>query len=246
MKTLNLFLFAVLLSLGSLAQQSSFEGKLIYGRKFYDNSKRIDSDDPNIPPIIGFTIKGKLILSEISTEKDFMTAMNYSIIIDSEKKEATMLARIANQQMAVKFDPSFFSKEQLYTIVPASKSADKIIAGLNCKQGYALKQSEFGTTDSMLVWYTLQYSNIPYLFQSIEAPGLIVSMQQDADSYWELKEINKSKIDADIFNISKEFKPMTQVELQNFITSIEQLEIEKEQDPMDQRGNEINREKEED
>ncbi|MEY3835035.1 MAG: hypothetical protein RI989_463, partial [Bacteroidota bacterium] len=103
MKTLNLFLFAVLLSLGSHAQQSSFEGKLIYGRKFYDNSKRIDSNDPNIPPTIGFTIKGKLLLSEISTEKDFMSAMNYSIVIDSEKKEATMLARIANQQMAVKF-----------------------------------------------------------------------------------------------------------------------------------------------
>ena len=39
---------------------------------------------------------------------------------------------------------------------------------------------------------------------------------------------------------------MTQEELQDFITTMDQFEIEEESDPMDKRGNEINREEEED
>ena len=246
MKKRILGLLIVLASITTYAQQTSFEGKLIYGRKFYNNAKRIDSVDPNIPPTISYTIKGNLSLAEISTEKDFMTAMNYSIVIDADKKEATMLARIANQKMAVKFDPSFFNQDQLYTVVSANEDRVRVIAGMNCKLGYALKPSEFGTVDSMRVWYAQDYTSIPYLFQSASSPGLIVSMQQDDVSYWELKEINVSNIDLSVFTISTEHKPMTQEELQDFITTMDQFEIEEESDPMDKRGNEINREEEED
>ena len=239
-------LFFVLLNLSSFAQQASFEGVLVYGRKFYNSSKRIDTVDPNIPPAISYTVKGNLTLAEIATEKDFMTAMNYSVIVDSDKKEATMLARIANQKMAVKFDASFFNKEKLFHVVSANADRVRVIAGMNCKLGYALIESEFGTTDSMRVWYTQDYNYIPYLFETSTAPGLIVSMQQDDVSYWELKEIKQTTIDPMVFSIPKEYYPMSQSELQDFISTMDQLEIEEEVDPMEKRGNEINREEEED
>ena len=241
-----LCLFIVLMNLCSYAQQASFEGVLTYERRFYNNSKSIDSVDPNIPPLISYTVKGSLTLAEISTEQDFMTAMNYSVIVDSEKQEATMLARIANQKMAVKFDPSFFFKDHLYSIKPSNEDTTRLIAGMNCILGYAIMQSEFGTEDSMLVWYTLEYQNIPYLFETLGAPGLIVSMQQDDVSYWELQEIKAENVDPLKFSIPSEYFPMTQYELQDFITTIDQLKIEEELDPMEQRGNEINREEEED
>lgn len=241
-----LCLFIVLMNLTSFAQQASFEGVLVYGRKFYNNSKRIDTVDPNIPPAISYTVKGNLTLAEISTEKDFMTAMNYSIIVDSEKKEATMLARIANQKMAVKFDPSFFAQKHLYSVISANDDRTRVIAGLNCVLGYALMESEFGTLDSMRVWYTLDYKTIPYLFETSGAPGLIVSMQQDDVSYWELQEIKSAPVDSLAFSIPSEYYPVTQNELQDFISTMDQLEIEEELDPMEKRGNEITHEEEED
>jgi len=229
------------------AQAETFEGVLVYGRKFYKSTKRIDSEDPNIPPTMSFTIKGNLSLAEITTEKDFMTAMNYSVVKDSDKKEAIMLARIANQKMAVKFDPSYFSSSKLYKVVSANESRTRIIAGLTCSLGYALIESEFGTQDTMRVWYTTAYNPIPYQFETTPGPGLIVSMQQDDVSYWELKEIRKENVDAVRFEIPKEYFPMTQSELQDFISTLDQLEIqEEEEDPMEKRGNEINHEKEED
>jgi hypothetical protein len=228
------------------AQAESFEGVLVYGRKFYNSSKRIDSEDPNIPPIMNFTVKGNLSLAEIVTEKDFMTAMNYSVIKDSDKKEGTMLARIANQKMAVKFEPSYFNTSKLYKVVSANQARTRTIAGLTCSLGYALIESEFGTQDTMRVWYTTAYNAIPYQFETSVGPGLIVSMQQDDVSYWELKEIRKENVDPIVFEIPKEYFPMTQGELQDFISTLDQLEIEEEEDPMEKRGNEINHEEEED
>jgi hypothetical protein len=234
------------MNLTSFAQQASFEGVLIYGRKFYSNSKRIDTVDPNFPPAISYTVKGNLTLAEISTEQDFMTAMNYSVIVDSEKKEATMLARIANQKMAVKFDSSFFAKSHLYSVVPSKDNRTRVIAGMSCVLGYALIESEFGTVDSMRVWYTKDYKNLPYLFETLGAPGLIVSMQQDDVSYWELTEMKSETIDPLVFSIPSEYFPMSQNELQDFISTMDQLEIEEEVDPMEKRGNEITHEEEED
>ena len=242
-----LILFCLIASqVDAFAQAESFEGVLVYGRKFYNSSKRIDSEDPNIPPIMKFKVKGNLSLAEIVTEKDYMTAMNYSVIKDSEKKEATMLARIANQKMAVKFEPSYFNASKLYKVVSANQSRTRTIAGLTCSLGYALIESEFGTQDTMRVWYTTAYSAIPYQFEASVGPGLIVSMQQDDVSYWELKEIRKENIDPIVFEIPKEYFPMTQGELQDFISTLDQLEIEEEEDPMEKRGNEINHEEEED
>jgi hypothetical protein len=238
-----LILFCLIASqVDAFAQAESFEGVLVYGRKFYKSSKRIDSEDPNIPPIIHFTVKGNLSLAEIVTEKDFMTAMNYSVIKDSEKKEATMLARIANQKMAVKFDPSYFNIANLYKVVSANEARTRTIAGLTCSLGYALIESEFGTQDTMRVWYTAVYNAIPYQFETSPGPGLIVSMQQDDLSYWELQEIRKENVDPTKFEIPKEYFPMTQGEMQDFLSTLDQFEIEEEEDPMDQRGNEINRE----
>jgi len=240
-----LILFCLIASqVDAFAQAESFEGVLVYGRKFYNSSKRIDSEDPNIPPIMNFTVKGNLSLAEIVTEKDFMTAMNYSVIKDSEKKEATMLARIANQKMAVKFEPSYFNTSNLYKVVPANEARTRTIAGLTCSLGYALIESEFGTQDTMRVWFTTAYNAIPYQFESAPGPGLIVSMQQDDLSYWELQEIRKENVDPTKFEIPKEYFPMTQGEMQDFISTLDQFEIEEEEDPMDQRGNEINHEEE--
>lgn len=238
-----LILFCLIASqVDAFAQAESFEGVLVYGRKFYNSSKRIDSEDPNIPPIMNFTVKGNLSLAEIVTEKDFMTAMNYSVVKDSEKKEATMLARIANQKMAVKFDPSYFNTSNLYKVVSANEARTRTIAGLTCSLGYALIESEFGTQDTMRVWYTTAFNAIPYQFEASPGPGLIVSMQQDDLSYWELQEIRKENVDPIKFEIPKEYFPMTQGEMQDFISTLDQFEIEEEEDPMDQRGNEINRE----
>ena len=240
-----LFLFCLFAAhFEMLAQVETFEGVLVYGRKFYKNSKRIDTEDPNIPAVMTFTIKGNLSLAEIVTEKDFMTAMNYSVIKDAEKKEATMLARIANQKMAVKFDPSYFNTSKLYQVVSANEPRIRTIAGLSCSLGYALIESEFGKQDTMRVWYTTSYEPIPYQFETSLGPGLIVSMQQDDVSYWELKEIRKESIDSIRFNIPKDYSPMTQSELQEFISTLDQFELEKELDPMEKRGNEINHERE--
>jgi hypothetical protein len=240
-----LILFCLIASqFNVFAQAESFEGVLVYGRKFYNSSKRIDSEDPNIPPIMNFTVKGNLSLAEIVTEKDFMTAMNYSIIKDSDKKEGTMLARIANQKMAVKFEPSYFNTSKLYKVVSANQARTRTIAGLTCSLGYALIESEFGTQDTMRVWYTNAYNAIPYQFETSVGPGLIVSMQQDDVSYWELKEIRKENVDPIVFEIPKEYFPMTQGALQDFISTLDQLEIEEEEDPMEKRGNEINHEEE--
>lgn len=240
-----LILFCLIVSqFDTLAQAETFEGVLVYGRKFYKNSKRIDTEDPNIPPIMSFTVKGNLSLAEIVTEKDFMTAMNYSVIKDAEKKEATMLARIANQKMAVKFDASYFNTSKLYQVVSANEPRIRTIAGLSCSLGYALIDSEFGKQDTMRVWYTTSYKPIPYQFETLPGPGLIVSMQQDDVSYWELKEIRKENIDPLRFGIPKDHFIMTQEELQDFISTLDQFKIEEEEDPMEQRGNEINREEE--
>lgn len=226
------------------SQAKSFEGVLVYGRKFYKSSKRIDTEDPNIPPVLTFTVKGNLSLAEIVTEKDYMTAMNYSVVKDSEKKEATMLARIANQKMAVKFEPSYFNESKLYKVVPANESRTRIISGLTCSLGYALIESEFGTQDTMRVWYTTAYNPIPYQFETTPGPGLIVSMQQDDVSYWELKEIREENIDALRFLIPKDYLIMTQGELQDFISTLDQFKIKEEEDETEQRGNEINHEEE--
>lgn len=240
-KHLYLFCFLVV-HLSTFAQTESFEGVLVYGRKFYNNSKRVDTYDPNIPPTLSYTVKGGKSLAEIITEKDFMTAMNYSVIMDSEKKEAVMLASIANQKMAVKFEPSYFNPNQLSKVVSANEERTRIIAGLTCKLGYAITESEFGVPDTMRVWYTTALAAVPYQFETLSSPGLIVSMQQDDVSYWELKEIQRKEIDPNSFVIPKEYFPMSQSELQDFIATMDQLKIEEEEDPMEKRGNEINRE----
>ncbi|MFM2316808.1 MAG: hypothetical protein RLZZ155_1140 [Bacteroidota bacterium] len=246
MKKLLFIILALTCNVDLFAQQVTFEGVLTYGRKFYNNSNRIDTQDPNIPPTMSYTVKGSLSLAEIATEKDFMAAMNYSVVVDSEKKEATMLARIASQKMAVKFEPSFFNKDQLYSIVSANDDRVRVIAGMKSTLGYALMESEFGTIDSMRVWYTQEYQGVPYMFQTFDAPGLIVSMQQDEVSYWELTEMKKEVVDPLKFNIPTDYFPMTQSEMQDFISTMDQLEIEEEIDPMEKRGNEITHEEEED
>jgi len=240
-----LFIFCLFISqLNSIAQAQGFEGVLVYGRKFYNNANRIDNEDPNVPPEIRFTVKGNLCLTEITTEKDFMAAMNYSIVTDSEKKEATMLASIANQKMAVKFDPSYFNASKLYRIVSANVANTREIAGLTCNKGFALIESEFGTEDTLEVWYTTSFAAIPYQFEASIGPGLIVSMQQDESSYWELKEVRKETVDPLRFVIPSNYANTTESELQDFISTMEQLEIEEKKEPLEKRGNEIIHEEE--
>jgi hypothetical protein len=51
-------------------------------------------------------------------------------------------------------------------------------------------------------------------------------MQQDEISYWELSEIKAMKVDPQVFSIPIDYLPMEQSELQDFISTLDQLQME--------------------
>jgi hypothetical protein len=215
-------LFFIALSLS--AQSESFEGSLVYSRKFYDGAERFESSYVTSKMI--FTVKGSFSLIELVAEDDLLEGRSYSILTDSEKKESTVMATIANKKVAVKIDTSNFNSSKLFKIVSAKDNKTLKIAGLICRAGYAIKQSESGIQDTLKIWYTSAYQAIPYQFDAHSVPGLIVSMQQDDISYWELSEIKEMEIDPLVFSIPIDYLPMEQSELQDFISTLEQLQIE--------------------
>jgi hypothetical protein len=51
-------------------------------------------------------------------------------------------------------------------------------------------------------------------------------MQQDEISYWELSEFKAMKVDPQVFSIPIDYLPMEQSELQDFISTLDQLQME--------------------
>jgi hypothetical protein len=96
----------------------------------------------------------------------------------------------------------------------------------------------------MKIWYATSYEAIPYQFENNSAPGLIVSMQQDAISYWELTEIRKKKVEAARFVIPSSYLSVTEAEFQYYLSTLDQFEIVDEEAQKEIRGNEMIHEKE--
>lgn len=215
-------LFFIALSLS--AQSESFEGSLVYSRKFYDGTERFEG--AYITSKMIFTIKGSFSLIELLAEDNILEGRSYSILTDSDKKASTVMATIANKKVAVKIDTSHFNLSKLNKIIPSKETNTRKIAGLICKSGYAIKQTESGTQDTLKIWYTTSYRAIPYQFDTHSGPGLIVSIQQDEVSYWELSEIKVMKVDPQVFSIPIDYLPMEQSELEDLISTLDQLQME--------------------
>jgi len=224
MKKLLFLICLFFIALGLSAQTETFEGSLIYSRKFYDGSERFEGTYATSQMIL--TIKGSFSLTELIAEDNILGGRSYSILTDSEKKASTVLATIANKKLAVKIDSSNFNLSKLSKIISSKDTITRKIAGLNCKSGYAIKQTESGTQDTLKIWYTTSFRAIPFQFDTHSGPGLIVSIQQDNVSFWELSEIKAMKVDPQVFAIPIDYLPMEQSELQDFISTLDQLQIE--------------------
>ena len=224
MKKLQFLICLFFIALNLSAQPESFEGSLVYSRKLYDGAERFESSYVTSKMI--FTVKGSFSLVELLAEENLLEGRSYSILTDSDKKESTVMATIANKKVAVKIDTSNFNSSKLFKIVSAKDNKTRQIAGLICQAGYAIKQPESGTQDTLKIWYTSAYHAIPYQFDTNSGPGLIVSLQQDDNSYWELSEIKEMEIDPLVFSIPIDYLPMEQSELQDFISTLDQLQIE--------------------
>ena len=244
MKTLLFLICLFTAQLNVSAQTESFEGSLVYSRKFYDGAETIEAFDQFVTIKMKYTVKESFCLIELLGEDKLMEGRSYSMIIDSDKEEATLLAKIANKNMAVKFDTSYFNSSKLSKIISANNRQLREIAGLTCQAGFALKESDLGTQDTMKIWYATSYEAIPYQFENNSAPGLIVSMQQDAISYWELTEIRKEKVEASRFIIPSAYLSVTEAEFQDYISTLDQFEIVDEEAQKEMRGNEMIHEKE--
>lgn len=239
MKELLLLICLFSLELNISAQSESFEGSLVYSRKLYSEALGTATYDSYITTKMIYTIKGSYSLVELLAEDNLLEGKSYSLVTDSDKKETILLAHIANRNVAVKIDTSNFNPSKLYKIVSAKDNKTREIAGLTCQAGYALLESDLSYKDTLKIWYATSYKAIPYQFDANSGPGLIVSMQQDANTYWELTEIRKEKVEATRFIIPTNYTPITESELRDYLFSLEQFEIEEELGPLEKRSHEI-------
>jgi hypothetical protein len=83
------------------------------------------------------------------------------------------------------------------------------------------------------VWYSTSYAAIPFQFETASAPGLIVSIQQDKNSFWELSEIMPGNLSPEIFEVPADYKPMSMTEFQEYLAALAELEIEVENIELD-------------
>lgn len=225
MKKLLILICLFSISLCIPAQSESFEGSLVYRRKFYDGAEGKATFDSSATTKMIQTIKGSLSLVELSGQDSLLEGKNYSIITDSDKKESTLLAHMGNRNVAVKFDSSYFNSSKLYTIASTKDNKTLEIAGLSCHAGYVLLESDLSNQDTLKIWYSTSYKAIPCQFNTNSGPGLIVSIQQDANTYWELTEIRKEKVETTRFIIPTNYTPITESELRDYLFSLEQFEI---------------------
>ena len=231
MKKLLFLICLFSISLCISAQSESFEGSLVYSRKLYSGAERTSTYDSYLTTKMIYTIKGSFSLVELLSEDN------------SDKKETTLIANIANRNVAVKIDTSNFNSSKLYKIVSAKDTKTREIAGLTCQAGYALLESDLSNQDTLKIWYSTSYKAIPYQFDTNSGPGLIVSMQQDESAYWELTEIRKEKVETTRFIIPTNYTPITESELRDYLFSLEQFEIVEDGAQDETKGSDIIQEK---
>jgi GLPGLI family protein len=153
--------------------------------------------------------------------------------VNLKSKEATILANISNTKMAINTSESFFHIEKTSSFSSEANSKKRTIAGLQCNSGVILSKSDDQKIDTTYVWYTASYAAIPFQFETATAPGLIVSIQQDKNSFWELIEIKPKKLSSEIFDVPHDYKPMSLSEFQDYLSELGELEIEVENIELD-------------
>ena len=217
-----LILFCLIASqVDAFAQAESFEGVLIYEL----NTNNGIEKSSNISRI-KYSVKGNLWRGEIVGNEDSIAPVSYSLLVNLKSKEATILANISNTKMAVATSESFFQIEKTNSFSSESGSKKLTIAGLECKLGVILSKSDDQKIDTSYVWYSTSYAAIPFQFETATAPGLIVSIQQDKNSFWELSEIIPGNLSPEIFEVPADYKPMSMTEFQEYLAALGELEIE--------------------
>ena len=220
MKRITLLFSFLCLQLWSFGQSKEFEGVLIYELHTYNGIEKSSSISH-----IKYSIKGKLWRGEIVGNEDSIAPVSYSLLVNLKSKEATILANISNTKMAVTSE-SFFQIEKTNSFSSDADSKKLTIAGIQCKSGVILSKSVDKKTDTTSVWYTMSYAAIPFQFETATAPGLIVSIQQDKNSFWELSEIKPGKLSPEIFEVPHDYKLMSMTEFQEYLAALGELEIE--------------------
>jgi hypothetical protein len=224
-----LILFCLIASqVDAFAQAESFEGVLIYEL----NTNNGIEKSSNISRI-KYSVKGNLWRGEIVGNEDSIAPVSYSLLVNLKSKEATILANISNTKMAVATSESFFQIEKTNSFSLESGSKKLTIAGLECKSGVIQSKSDDQKIDTTYVWYSTSYAAIPFQFETASAPGLIVSIQQDKNSFWELSEIIPGNLSPEIFEVPADYKPMSMTEFQEYLAALGELEIEVENIELD-------------
>ena len=224
-----LILFCLIASqVDAFAQAESFEGVLIYEL----NTNNGIEKSSNISRI-KYSVKGNLWRGEIVGNEDSIAPVSYSLLVNLKSKEATILANISNTKMAVATSESFFQIEKTNSFSIESGSKKLTIAGLECKSGVIQSKSDDQKIDTNYVWYSTSYAAIPFQFETASAPGLIVSIQQDKNSFWELSEIIPGNLSPEIFEVPADYKPMSMTEFQEYLAALGELEIEVENIELD-------------
>ena len=214
MKRITLLFSFLCLQLWSFGQSKEFEGVLIYELHTYNGIEKSSSISH-----IKYSVKGKLWRGEIVGNEDSIAPVSYSLLVNLKSKEATILANISNTKMAVTSE-SFFQIEKTNSFSSDADSKKLTIAGIQCKSGVILSKSVDKKTDTTSVWYTMSYAAIPFQFETATAPGLIVSIQQDKNSFWELSEINPGKLSPEIFEVPHDYKHMSMTEFQEYLAAL--------------------------
>ena len=217
-----LILFCLIASqVDAFAQAESFEGVLIYELHTYNGEEKSSSISQ-----IKYSIKGNLWRAELVGNEVTNAPVNYSLLVNLKSKEANILANISNTKMAIDINESFFQIEKTSSFLPEARSKEFAIAGLSCKSGVIINNLKDQKTDTTAVWYTKSYAAIPFQFETATAPGLIVSIQQDKNAFWELVEIKPGKLSPENFAVPQEYKPMSMTEFQEYLAALGELEIE--------------------
>lgn len=211
------------LHLFSFGQSKEFEGVLIYELNTYKGIEK----QSNISQI-KYSIKDNLWKAELIGNEDAIVPMSYSLLVDLKLKEATILANISNTKLAVDISERFFQIEKTSSFIPKWGSEKLIVARFECNSGEVINNSSEQKTDTSSVCYTTSYEAIPFQFETATAPGLIVSIQQDKNSFWELTEIHPNKLKPDVFKIPLGYKLMSPSQFQEFLTTLGELDIEME------------------
>ena len=210
MKRITLLFSFLCLQLWSFGQSKEFEGVLIYELHTYNGIEKSSSISH-----IKYSVKGKLWRGEIVGNEDSIAPVSYSLLVNLKSKEATILA-----------SKIIFQIEKTNSFSSDADSKKLTIAGIQCKSGVILSKSVDKKTDTTSVWYTMSYAAIPFQFETATAPGLIVSIQQDKNSFWELSEINPGKLSPEIFEVPHDYKHMSMTEFQEYLAALGELEIE--------------------